>query len=77
MNSIAELSLLVFVSGIISFNILFLTMPSYCYYAEWVVWQLFFQAQILEAVNFKRINFFIANIFKSGRHFEAAAMAIL
>ena len=32
---------------------------------------------MLEAVSFKRIDFFLANIFKSGRHFEAVTMAIL
>ena len=77
MNDVAELSLLVFVSGVISFNTLFLTMASYCYYAEWVVWELDFQGTILEAVSFKRIDFFLANILKSGRHFEAVTMAIL
>ena len=36
-----------------------------------------FLGTIHEAVSFKRIGFFLANIFKSERHFEAVAMAIL
>ena len=36
-----------------------------------------FLGTIFEALSFKRINFFLANAFKSGRHFEAVAMAIL
>ena len=36
-----------------------------------------FPGTILEAVSFKRMNFFLANIFNTGRHFEAVAMAIL
>ena len=52
-------------------------MASYYYDAEWVVWQLFFLGTILEAVSFKCIDFFLANIFKSGRRFEAVTMAIL
>ena len=63
MNDAAELSLLVFVSGVISFNTLILTV--------------FCLGTMLEAVGFKRIEFFFANIFKSGRHFEEVTMAIL
>ena len=33
-----------------------------------------FPGTVLEAVSFKRIDFFLANILKSGRHFEAAAI---
>ena len=36
-----------------------------------------FLGTILEAVSFKRIDFFLANILKLGRHFGAVAMAIL
>ena len=36
----------------------------------------FFPGTVLEAVSFKRIDFFIANILKSGRHFEAVTVAI-